>query len=677
MEWGCGKPICMEKAERVLFWCEMLLHLCSMRLSVIIVSYNVSAFLEQCLLSVRRALRGIDGEVWVVDNCSSDDSVDMVRRRFPEVRLIANDENAGFAVANNQAIRRSKGEYVLLLNPDTLLEEDVFRQCLCFMDEHPEAGAMGVRLVDGSGRYLPESKRGFPTLGVSFCKMTGLSALFPRSAYFNGYYLGHLDPEQTHAVEVLAGCFMFIRRRALERAGLLDEAFFMYGEDIDLSYRIRQAGFQNYYYPSARVLHYKGESTQKDSFRYVKRFYEAMVIFARKHFQRRGASVLVFWLQTAIALRAAAALLAQAAHRAWLPLLDAGLLYGGLLLLKDFWANYYYKDPDYFEPSILWFNFPLYTLIWLSVLWLGGSYDRRCRYDVLRLLRNVGVGTLLLGAIYGLLDQAFRPSRALLLLGAIWAAAALSALRVLLHVVEHRNLRIGQLRRRNMLIVGSPTECERAQQLLRQAEVAYEYTTSLPPEELDRLPTLVRAFGVDEVIFCTRDIAIRDMLGTMQTLGTHISYKTLPEDGQHIIGSSSRDRPGELYSETPYRLAQPEQRRSKRAFDLVVCLFLILSGPLWLLFSKNRGALLRNWWPVLIGRKTWVGYVPTVWTGGIPPLAPPVFHALSGNPQSRLTDAEKERLNFLYAKNWSPWNDLTLFGRLWLSSLPSDERAIF
>ncbi len=661
----------------MLAWWEMLLHLCSMRLSVIIVSYNVSAFLEQCLLSVRRALQGIDGEVWVVDNCSSDDSVDMVRRRFPEVQLIANDKNAGFAVANNQAIRRSKGEYVLLLNPDTLLEEDVLRQCLCFMDEHPEAGAMGVRLVDGSGRYLPESKRGFPTLWVSFCKMTGLSALFPRSAYFNGYYLGHLDIEQTHAVEVLAGCFMFIRRRALERAGLLDEAFFMYGEDIDLSYRIRQAGFQNYYYPSVRVLHYKGESTQKDSFRYVKRFYEAMVIFARKHFQRRGASILVFWLQTAIALRAVAALLAQAAHRVWLPLLDAGLLYGGLLLLKDFWASYYYKDPDYFEPSILWFNFPLYTLVWLSVLWLGGSYDRRCRYDVLRLLRNVGVGTLLLGAIYGLLDQAFRPSRALLLLGAIWAAAALSALRVLLHVVEYRNLRIGQLRRPNMLIVGSPAECERAQQLLRQAEVAYEYTTALPPEELDRLPALVRAFSVDEIIFCTRDISVRDMLGIMQTLGPHISYKTLPQDGQHIIGSSSRDRPGELYSETPYRLAQPEQRRSKRALDLVVCLFLILSGPLWLLFSKSKGALLCNWWPVLIGRKTWVGYVPTVRTGGIPPLAPAVFHALSRNPQSRLTDAEKERLNFLYAKNWNPWNDLALFGHLWLSSLLPGERAIF
>jgi GT2 family glycosyltransferase len=304
-----------------------------MRLSVIIVSYNVSAFLEQCLLSVRRALQGIDGEVWVVDNCSSDDSVDMVRRRFPEVQLIANDKNAGFAVANNQAIRRSKGEYVLLLNPDTLLEEDVLQQCLCFMDEHPEAGAMGVRLVDGSGRYLPESKRGFPTLWVSFCKMTGLSALFPRSAYFNGYYLGHLDTEQTHTVEVLAGCFMFIRRRALERAGLLDEAFFMYGEDIDLSYRIRQAGFQNYYYPSVRVLHYKGESTQKDSFRYVKRFYEAMVIFARKHFQRRGASILVFWLQTAIALRAVAALLAQAAHRAWLPLFAVAQGFLGELLL--------------------------------------------------------------------------------------------------------------------------------------------------------------------------------------------------------------------------------------------------------------------------------------------------------------------------------------------------------
>ncbi len=646
-----------------------------MRLSVVIVSYNVSAFLEQCLLSVRRALAGVEGEVWVVDNASTDDSVDLVRRHFPEVRLIANADNVGFAAANNQAIRQSQGEYVLLLNPDTLVEEDTFRRCLAFMDAHLDAGAVGVRMLDGSGQYLPESKRGFPTPWVSLCKMIGLGALFPRSARFNGYYLGHLDPDQTHPVEVLAGCFMFIRRNALEQAGLLDEAFFMYGEDIDLSYRLQQAGFQNYYLAHARILHYKGESTQKD-FRYVRRFYEAMIIFARKHFQRGGAGLLVFLLQIAIALRAAAALLAQTAHRAWLPILDAALMYGGFVGIKNFWAHYYYKDPDYFQPAILWFNFPLYVGVWLAVLWLGGSYDRR--YDLVRLLRNVGVGAVLLAAIYGFLDQAFRPSRAVLVLGAVWTAAGLSLLRVLLYFIEYRSWRIGQTFRRNILLVGSPAECERAQQLLQRAEVAWQLTTTLLPDQLHRLATLVKLFEADEIIFCTQDVAIRDMLDAMQRLGARIRYKTLPAGSAHIIGSSSKDRPGELYSITPaFRLAQPEHRRAKRAFDIAACLLLLMFSPVLFWVVKNRKTLLQNWLPILLGRKTWVGYAPGVQSGPMPALPPAAFSPASlakrseknaakmpTMPEEILTEAERQRLNFLYAKNWSLGREASLLSKM-------------
>ncbi len=634
-----------------------------MRLSVVIVSYNVRAFLEQCLLSVRRAMEGIEGEVWVVDNCSTDDSVEMVRAHFPEVHLIANRENVGFSAANNQAIRQSRGEYVLLLNPDTLVEENTFHQCLYFMDKHPDAGAMGARLLDGSGRYLPESKRGFPTPWVSFCKMTGLSSLFPHSERFNGYYLGHLSPEETHVVQVLAGCFMFLRRSALERAGLLDEAFFMYGEDIDLSYRIQQSGFRNYYYPQVRVLHYKGESTQKGSFRYVKRFYEAMIIFTRKHFRQMGAGVLVLLLHLAIGLRAITALLAQAAHRAWLPLLDAALLYGGLVALKNFWAYYYYKDPDYFLPSVLWFNFPLYTTVWLLVLWLGGSYDRR--YDLLRLLRNVGIGAVLLAAIYGFLDQAFRPSRALLLLGAIWAAVGLSALRVLLYFIEFRNLHIGQPRRRSILIVGSDAECARAQQLLHRAEVNWELATSLPPNQMYRLPALVKVFEVDEIVFCTRDVPIGQMLDAMQQFGARIQCKTLPDGSDHIIGSSNKDRPGELYSAAlSYRLAQPEQRRIKRAFDLFVCCLLLAGSPLWLLLLRQKHVFAQNWLAVLLGQKTWMGYTPTAHMEPWPALPPAVFHPLTQPAPIPLTEAEICRLNFLYAKNWNLWQEFVLLGRI-------------
>ena len=234
-------------------------------LTVVIVNYNVSYFLEQCLHSVLKAAERIDCEIFVVDNNSVDGSVALVRQKFPEVKLIVNKDNVGFSRANNQAIRESNGRYVLLLNPDTLVEEDTFSKTVGFMDEHPNAGGLGVKMIDGKGRFLPESKRGLPTPSVAFYKIFGLSALFPKSKIFGKYHLGFLSKEETHSVEVLSGAFMLMRKSALDKVGLLDEDFFMYGEDIDLSYRIILGGYKNYYYHNARIIHYKGESTKKSS----------------------------------------------------------------------------------------------------------------------------------------------------------------------------------------------------------------------------------------------------------------------------------------------------------------------------------------------------------------------------------------------------------------------------
>ena len=208
-----------------------------MKLSIIIVNYNVKYFLEQCLCSVRAAIAGMEAEVLVVDNHSADGSVEYLRPRFPEVTFIENKDNPGFAKANNQAIRISSGEYVLLLNPDTVIGEESVRSLCFFMDEHPEAGGIGVKMLDGHGVFLAESKRSFPSPWVSFCKIFGLSKLFPSSRLFARYSLPYLNKEKQHKVEVLAGAFMFLRRKALDKVGLLDESFFMYGEDIDLSYR--------------------------------------------------------------------------------------------------------------------------------------------------------------------------------------------------------------------------------------------------------------------------------------------------------------------------------------------------------------------------------------------------------------------------------------------------------
>jgi GT2 family glycosyltransferase len=268
-----------------------------MKLSIVIVSYNVRGYLENCLQSVSRALEGIEGEVFVVDNHSDDDSVETVRTQYPWVQLIENQENMGFSRANNIAIREARGEYVLLLNPDTIVEEATLREVLRFMDEHLKAGGAGVMMHNADGSLAPESRRALPTPWVSCLKMLGFT---------KRYYMSHLPWDQPGKIEVISGAFCFLRKKALDEVGLLDEDFFMYGEDIDLSYRLLKGGWENWYLPYP-ITHFKGKSTQKSDYRYVHIFYKAMLIFFRKHYSHLS----IFYalpVKMAIYFRAAIAL---------------------------------------------------------------------------------------------------------------------------------------------------------------------------------------------------------------------------------------------------------------------------------------------------------------------------------------------------------------------------------
>lgn len=273
-----------------------------MKLSVVIVNYNVRIYLEQCILSVQRAIEGMDADIWVVDNHSTDDSVEYLQEHFPEVHLIANRDNHGFSYANNQAIRQSAGEYVLLLNPDTIVGEDVLKGCVEFLDAHPKAGGTGVRMLNADGKFANESRRGIPTPFTSFCKMIGLCRMFPKNKVFGRYYMKYLDADAPNQIEVISGAFMMIRRKALDEIGLLDDTFFMYGEDIDISYRLLRGGWQNWYLPF-NILHYKGESTVKNSFHYVHTFYNAMLIFFNKHFANKY-FLMGYLIKLAVCLRA-------------------------------------------------------------------------------------------------------------------------------------------------------------------------------------------------------------------------------------------------------------------------------------------------------------------------------------------------------------------------------------
>lgn len=269
-----------------------------MKLSVVIVNYNVRELLSECIKSVNTALTGIDGDIYVVDNNSSDGSVAYIRDHFPDVHVIANSDNQGFAHANNQAIRQTNSDYVLLLNPDTVVFEDTLRGCVDFMDAHPQCGGVGVRMLTREGTVAPESRRAIPTPWVAFLKMLG----FTRK-----YYMSHLPWDKPGQIEVISGAFCMLRHKALDQIGLLDEDFFMYGEDIDLSYRLLKGGWENWFLPYD-IIHYKGESTQKSSFRYVHVFYQAMLIFFRKHYAHLS-FLISLPIQAAIYFRALMALI--------------------------------------------------------------------------------------------------------------------------------------------------------------------------------------------------------------------------------------------------------------------------------------------------------------------------------------------------------------------------------
>ena len=292
-----------------------------MQLSIIIVNYRVRYFLEQCLHSVVQAVAGLEAEIIVVDNDPAEGSIDYLQPKFASVRFIANAANTGFAKANNLALRHARGQYVLYLNPDTLVPLNCLHQCLQHMAAHPQAGALGICMVDGSGRYLPESKRAFPAPGTAFFKLFGLTALFPRSPVFARYYLGHLSHTQNQVVDVLAGAFMLAPRAVLQAAGGFSEAYFMYGEDIDLSYRIQQAGWQNHYFARCPIVHFKGESTKRGTLNYVRLFYGAMIIFVKQHYGGGRAKFFSGFIRLAIGVRAAVALVGQvgASLTGWWP----------------------------------------------------------------------------------------------------------------------------------------------------------------------------------------------------------------------------------------------------------------------------------------------------------------------------------------------------------------------
>lgn len=635
-------------------------------ISVIIVNYNVEFFLEQCLNSVKTALKKIDGEVFIVDNDSIDKSVEMVLEKFPEFHLIQNKKNVGFSTANNQAIQIAQGEFILLLNPDTVIEEDTLVKTVEFMRSHEKAGGLGVRMVDGKGKFLPESKRGLPTPMVAFYKIFGLSKLFPKSKKFGQYHLGNLSEFEINEVDVLSGAYMLMRKKTLDEVGLLDEAFFMYGEDIDLSYRITKGGYKNYYYPETRIIHYKGESTKKSSINYVFVFYRAMVIFAEKHFSKKNAKLFSSLINTAIYLRAFIAIFSRFIRQMILPIIDFTLIIIILNITTLIWKN----SSIEFPLNVLKFSLPIYTITWMLSNYFNSSYDRPI--TLTRFIKGTLIGTIFILVLYALLPKNFQFSRLFILTGSVTTILYYIISRLLLHLSLKR-YSLSVKTNKTFAIVGSNDEINRVSELIKltKKQIINIIKVNITKKEFDSVGTInqldqiTHIHKIDEVIFCAKDTSAQEIIHWMTTLNSDkIDFKIAQPESLFLIGSNSIDTAGDLYVLNINSITNKSNIRNKRSFDFITSSFLLFIYPIICWRFKKKTKLFKNLFHVLLGKKSFIGY-HTIVSKNDAKLPKIKEGILSNNDLLNEHNLPLDKLNLIYARDYKISKDLEILMKAW------------
>jgi len=616
---------------------------------------------------VFHAIKNIEAEVFVVDNNSTDGSRQYFTNRYNNVTFIWNNKNEGFAKANNLGVKQALGEYILFLNPDTVLQEDCLEKAMHYMLSHPEAGALGIKMLDGSGKFLKESKRSFPSPATSFYKLSGLSGLFPQSKVFSKYYLGHLDKNKNHEVDVLAGAFMMIPKKIINEIGSFDEDFFMYGEDIDLSYRIQQAGYKNVYFAESSIVHFKGESTKRGSLNYVRLFYKAMSVFAQKHYGSK-AKLFNFFIQVGIGARAFLSSLKRFIRWIGMPVVDGVVILISFWLVKLFWSSYIKQEVDY-SPNLLGIAFPAFAFIFLLASYYSGLYDNGFKQK--RLNNSTVIALLMLLSFYALLPENMRFSRGILVFGTLLAFILMSIIRIRLikwKVIEKDKLHDEH---RQTFIVGTAAEFEQVNTIMHNAgmeervlgRVGVNTDTLNAIGIINNLNALIKTYSIREVIFCHGKLSYQQIIELVEKIPTGVRIKFHGSSTSCIIGSDSNKTSGNyIVPDKAIKLSLPVSRRNKRLTDIIVCIIFLVTIPLHFFLLKNPLAFFKNVLNVLLAKLSWVGYA--TFEDHLPPLKKGVLtttglpDVLNTLPQTSLAAADK-----WYATDYDIWEDFEVISK--------------
>ncbi|MCX6142873.1 MAG: glycosyltransferase [Ignavibacteriales bacterium] len=645
-------------------------------ISIIIVNYNVRDFLHHALVSLQKAMKGIRGEIIVVDNASDDGSVEMVRRRFPLVHLITSKVNLGFAKGNNLGLKRAQGKFLLLINPDTLVQEDTLRVMIKFFQENPDVGLAGCKVLNPDGTFQLACRRSFPRPWVAFSKMIGLSALFPNSRLLGRYNLTYLSPDETYEIDAVSGSFMMVCREAFEQVGGLDEEFFMYGEDLDWCYRIQQAGWKNYYVHSTQIIHYKGESTKRSNLDEIRTFYQAMQLFVQKHFS--SSKLFAFLIRAAISISSRLAMIKAFLRPLTVAVVDIALVDLSILLAELTWFGTMFRVPSYAYPIV----YTVPSIIVAGGLYSAGVYTHR-RMSISRTMVSTVVGFIVISAlVFFFKDYGF--SRGVTIISGMLSAVFLPGWRLLLRVLgrsssEGRRSILG----RRTLIVGTDKS---AQELLRRlrSRVSDGYDVlgfvdvnrRRIGEDLAGLPIVgstenigkvIQDMKVSDVIFSTQTLLYADILSVIgRTHAQSVNFHLVPNTLEVIIGKGSVDSLDELpLVQITYNIEKSTNRTLKRLFDICLSVVLLISIYPFLYLKKASTGKTRS---------EFILRVPKVFGGTFSLVGPPdnstakpglnqqsvLFlgkPGLTGLIQLQknrvLEDQEKEQYNLYYAKNQS------------------------